>query len=81
MFGASFTSAQSGVSVGLEEGKGVMAQTQITIRQGYNEWLMDLQLNLAFQVRLSDLVKGQALAEEFKRDIQDLEAKWKEVSI
>jgi len=58
-----------------------MAQTQITIRQGYNEWLMDLQLNLAFQVRLSDLVKGQALAEEFKRDIQDLEAKWKEVSI
>ena len=58
-----------------------MAQVGIVIRDGYGEWIMDLQLNLAFQVRLSDLVKGQALAEEFKRDIQDLEAKWKEVSI
>jgi len=58
-----------------------MAQVGILIRDGYGEWIMDLQLNLAFQVRLSDLVKGQALAEEFKKDIQDLEVKWKEVSI
>ena len=58
-----------------------MAQVGIVIRDGYGEWIMDLQLNLAFQVRLSDLVKGQALAEEFKKDIQDLEVKWKEVSL
>jgi len=58
-----------------------MAQVGILIRDNYGDWLMDLSVSFRCEVRLSDLVKGQALAEEFKKDIQDLEAKWKEVSL